>query len=104
MRFARRSWGYYIVLLNREHFKVKLLRFTSGKKCSRQYHDHRNELWLMLKGWGSMRVGDKMTDIKPGEYRHVPIGVHHKFVAIETSWFIEIQYGDLCEEEDIVRV
>ena len=104
MRFKKTRWGWWLVLVSREHFKVKLLWFKSGLKCSRQYHDHRNELWLMLRGWGSMRVGGKMTDIKPGEWRHVPIGTQHKFVAIDSSLFLEIQYGDFCEEEDIVRV
>ena len=103
-RIVKRKWGFYITLIARERFKVKLLRFRAGEKCSHQYHEHRNELWLILKGFGSMKLAGTIGDIKAGEYCLVPISMQHKFIAINPTWVLEIQYGDLCEEEDIVRI
>lgn len=103
-RIVKRQWGWYWTILDRKHFKVKLLRFWKGRKCSLQYHQYRNELWLMLKGFGSMKLDGRMEDMTAGEYCLVPVGTQHKFVAIKPSLILEIQYGDFCMESDIVRL
>lgn len=89
-RFVRRQWGWYLVLLDRRHFKVKLLRFRKNKSCSYQFHYHRNELWLFLTGSRS------------GSYMSVPRQQVHHYTG--PAYVLEIQYGDKCLEEDIVRV
>ncbi len=109
MRFAKRKWGWYFVLLNRKHFKVKLLWFRKGKSCSLQYHRYRNELWLCLHGFGFLNE-EKYGELQAiamvdGSYAD-PIGQlkKHSFNAIKSTYILEIQYGEKCIEEDIVRV
>ncbi len=50
----RKRWGWYKTLLERKHFKVKLLYFEKSKSCSMQRHKFRNELWLFIFGDGAM--------------------------------------------------
>lgn len=111
-RFVRRSWGWYLTLLDRKHFKVKLLRFHKEKQCSPQYHNLRNELWLFLMGNGIFK-GDPLHhkqspwagySVESGEYRLVPIKEFHYYRAKTSSLVLEIQYGEKCEESDIVRI
>lgn len=104
IKFVRRSWGYYITLLDRKHFKVKILRFRAGKSCSLQYHKHRYELWLFLSGLGGFKRGTELQKIGAGDYKSVGRRVEHKYIAENATTVLEIQYGALCDESDIVRV
>ncbi len=92
MRYVKRKWGYYITLLDRKHFKMKLLRFKKGGSLSIQKHYLRNELWVFL-------TGDH-----EGNYYHIPVGEYHTYHAQKKTWVLEVQYGDYCLEHDIVRV
>lgn len=103
-RFVRRKWGWYYVILNYKHFKVKLLRFQQGKSLSLQYHKLRNELWLFLSGVGSFKKGTRFKVIGAGEYVLVEKEIEHKYYSTLPTWVLEIQYGDKCAEEDIVRI
>jgi hypothetical protein len=91
MRFKRRQWGWWLVLLDRKHFKVKLLRFNGKRRMSRQYHRNRNELWLFLSG------------NKSGKWRQHYKMKEHTYTGPK-AYVLEIQYGARCIEEDIVRV
>jgi hypothetical protein len=92
MQFVRRKWGWYITLISRKQFKVKLLRFYKGKSLSLQYHYLRDELWLFLTGF------DK------GDWRHIKRRQVHTYYATMPTLVLEIQYGEKCKESDIVRI
>lgn len=112
-RLVKRTWGWYWTILNRKHFKVKLLRFWKDKSCSKQFHNFRSELWLFLSGSGQMMTLDrKGFNPKNGDYFEVelndcveiPTKTTHIYTAITPTLVLEIQYGEKCIEEDIVRV
>lgn len=100
MRFSNRKWGWYLTLLDFGRFKVKILKFRKGRACSKQYHNLRNELWLFLKGDGYFNG----RYINAGKWRAVHRKRKHQYVAIKSTWVLEIQYGDNCIENDIVRL
>lgn len=100
MRFARRPWGFWLVLISRRTFKVKLLHFKKGGAISLQRHLHRHELWLFLSGEGKMAYS---TPPKAGDYKMIRRHHWHQYTARKPTWVLEIQYGTLCEESDIVR-
>ena len=90
-RLVKRSWGWWLILLNRKHFKVKLLWFSGKQRMSRQYHKFRNELWLFLTG------------SKSGSWRQHHKKKEHTYTG-GRALVLEIQYGAKCEESDIVRL
>lgn len=93
-------------MLDRKHFKVKLLRFNAGGAISLQRHEHRGEAWLFLSGLGNIcncEDGDFTGIAKAGDYWHAGKGKWHRYQAIKHTWVLEIQYGERCVEEDIVR-
>lgn len=103
----RRKWGWYWTILNRKHFKVKLLCFKPYGRLSPQYHYKRNELWLFLGGKGAFYVNGMMAskdESLNGEWRLVSRKDLHTYEAFTRTWVLEIQYGEECREEDIVRV
>lgn len=103
MRFSKRKWGYYITLIDRKHFKVKILRFHTQKKCSFQEHKKRSELWLFLSGNGSFTKDQVSYLIGKGEYAYVMRNTKHTYKAYKSTYVLEIQFGTYCKEEDIIR-
>lgn len=103
-RFVRRHWGWYFVLLDFAHFKVKLLRFPRSGALSLQTHDLRNELWLFLTGEGQFKRATHYRPVSAGDYMLVSKNMEHAYCAREASWIIEVQFGEKCVESDIVRL
>lgn len=104
LRLVKRKWGHYLVLLSRKHFKVKLLRFNHRSSLSMQKHRLRNELWLILKGIGQFNSDDNTSfEVGAGAYIHIIKNTWHQMVVRKPVWILEIQYGDRCDEEDIIR-
>lgn len=103
-RIVRRSWGWYFVLLNFKHFKIKLLRFSRGSSLSYQLHNHRHELWLFLSGVGMFTKGISDFCCSGGDFVLAERTDKHSFHASLPTWVIEVQYGEECKEEDIVRM
>jgi hypothetical protein len=42
--------------------------------------------------------------IGAGEYFFVGVRKLHQYYAKKTTWVLEIQYGEECKEDDIVRI
>lgn len=103
MRFARRKWGWWIVLLDRPSFKLKLLRFRKKGALSMQKHYLRSELWLFLKGGGLFLGQEDYIAPSAGDYHMIEQKAWHKFIADKVTWVLEVQYGVACKESDIER-
>lgn len=105
MRFKKTKWGWWAVILDRKHFKVKLLRFKKDGECSMQKHNFRHELWCWLSGKGVLDSNNGRLIYKAaGDYASVPMQSWHQFKSFEKSLVLEIQYGSSCEEGDIERL
>jgi cytidyltransferase-like protein len=110
---TERSWGYYRVL-HEPNKKVKLKELTvdPGKSLSMQKHQQRSEFWFVSEGTASLYTINSSTDLEPvgmfKEHQHmwIPTNSWHQ-LSNETDKplkIIEIQYGELCIEEDIERI
>ncbi len=99
-----KPWGTYEVLLDEPSYKVKRIRVKSHSRFSLQYHNHREEHWIIIDGIGTVTQDDNKFQVRPGEYVHIPIGQVHRLYGGESGiTFIEIQKGK-CTEDDIVRL
>lgn len=110
--FEERQWGSFFNLFETKDLKVKELIIEPGKAMSFQKHLKRNEIWLVSKG--SCEVNSALKDPKQKlqkiilnkfDFHIVAVGEWHQICNPfnEPAHIIEIQYGDECIEEDIVR-
>lgn len=110
-----RSWGWYATLLRTPWFCIKILKFNKYGELSYQIHNHRNELWIFLWGYGA---GLKKPDVlprPPGQMKYrmynkiftfwnIPKLNWHTFRAFGNAVYVlEIQYGSKVTEQDIER-
>ena len=101
-----RPWGFYENLYQDNGYKVKRLVVSKGKKISLQYHYKRAEYWTIVNGRGTVILGNDSLPVYPGKTVYVPTQCHHRVIANkgEDITIIEVQLGDECVEEDIVRI
>ena len=100
-----RQWGFYEVLSELPGRKVKRLVVNPRGAISLQKHQRRSEHWVLL-GEGDVRVGHETRRAREGAYVFVPAGQIHRLgnpgpLPLEV---IEVQVGDYCGEDDIVRI
>jgi mannose-6-phosphate isomerase-like protein (cupin superfamily) len=107
---VKRRWGYYEVLDEdatiSEKFKIKMLHLFPNKSISKQYHNHREEYWIVLQGMCELSLESESTIKKRGDMIHVPKRTIHKLTNTGQNELIllELQIGEKTEEEDIVRL
>ncbi len=103
-KFEFKPWGWYLTLDQGSDYKVKKIHINPNHQFSLQYHEHREEHWIILNGIGHITQDDKETSIQSGEYAYIPKGGIHRLNGGEDGvTFIEIQRGE-CREDDIVRL
>lgn len=106
MEYDHRPWGSYFVLEDAEFHKVKRIEVKPGGRLSYQYHQHRSEVWTIVKGEAIVTLEGKGIALKAGDIIEIPQEAKHR---IENSGegtliFIEVQLGDYFGEDDIVRI
>lgn len=100
-----RPWGSYTLLDASPGHKIKNITVLSEHKLSLQLHYHRSEHWVVVKGMACVEVDGKQFFLRPGESTFIRAGQKHRLsnpgkVPLE---IIEVQLGELVDEEDIVR-
>ena len=103
---VHRPWGTYTTLMRSETYLIKKLLVHPHKRLSLQYHNHRSEHWVVVKGEAEVTNGDVVGVVNTGESTFIPKGCLHRLAneSDEVLEVIEVQQGDVLTEEDIVRV
>ncbi|MGG1479473.1 sugar phosphate nucleotidyltransferase [Bacillus smithii] len=107
--YEERRWGWYRVL-DYKKFKdgnevlTKRIGIAAGKNLSYQVHDHRNEVWTIIKGEGEFVLNDELYNVKTGDVIEIKAGDKHAIKAVTDLEIIEVQTGTQLIEEDIVRL
>jgi mannose-1-phosphate guanylyltransferase/mannose-6-phosphate isomerase len=101
-----RPWGMYQILYQGERFKIKRIVIEPGARLSLQYHHHRSEHWVVVRGTALAQVDSKECFIHEGESIFVSKSTPHRLsnpgkLPLE---IIEVQNGEYVGEDDIVRV
>ncbi len=98
-----RPWGNFERFTLNEPSTVKIITVEPNQSLSLQQHERRDEEWKILKGSGTVIVGEKHTDVKPGDEFFVARATQHRVEAgPQGLQFLEVALGDF-DEQDIVR-
>jgi mannose-1-phosphate guanylyltransferase/mannose-6-phosphate isomerase len=121
---AATRWGSWQELINsknridydEQHLRVKILRLKPLGYISLQQHIRRREYLNYVSGEGYAIVSEEPNNYKSIRFWRIPTDTRMLFVApgdihkiVNTSKkddlvFVEVQVGEACLEEDIVRL
>lgn len=103
---VHRPWGTYTTLMRSDTYLIKKLLVHPHKRLSLQYHNHRSEHWVVVKGEATVTNGDVTSVVNTGESTFIPKGCLHRLAneSDEALEVVEVQQGAMLTEEDIVRV
>jgi mannose-6-phosphate isomerase len=105
-RRVEKPWGWELVWAEAEEYAGKLLFVRAGESLSLQYHEQKDESWLVQEGRARLEVGRvdgerETVEIAPGDAFRFRPGTVHRVTAIEDTLVIEVSTPDLA---DVVRL
>ncbi len=103
---AHRPWGTYTILEENPGYKVKQISVRPGAKLSYQFHHHRSEHWIVVRGIATITIDDKVFELKANESTYIPKEAKHRLANLQKDELviIEAQVGAYLGEDDIVRL
>lgn len=105
-RRVEKPWGWELIWAETEHYVGKLLFVRAGEALSLQYHEQKDESWLVQEGRARLELGKpggelEVVEIGPDDtFRFVP-GTVHRVTAIEDTLVVEVSTPHL---DDVVRL
>ena len=103
---VHRPWGWYVTTLQMPGYKTKVFCVNPGQRLSMQSHAQRKEMWSIVRGEGLCTVGRNLMQVSENSLISVPAGTIHRIENLSPSAPLivsEVQIGEYCEEDDIVR-
>jgi mannose-1-phosphate guanylyltransferase / mannose-6-phosphate isomerase len=101
-----RPWGNYQSLDHGDRYQVKRIVVKEGGRLSLQFHKHRAEHWVVVRGTAKVTIGNEVKTLQENESVYIPLGTPHRLenpgkIPLE---LIEVQTGSYLGEDDIVRI
>ena len=106
-RRVEKPWGWELVWAEADDYVGKLLFIRAGQALSLQYHEVKDEAWLVQEGRAKLELsapGERMLNnevIGPGAAFHFPPGTVHRLTAVEDTTILEASTPQL---DDVVRL
>jgi mannose-6-phosphate isomerase-like protein (cupin superfamily) len=105
-RRVEKPWGWELIWAETERYAGKLLFVRAGHALSLQYHEQKDESWLVHEGRASLEVGAlgdslETVEIGPGDAFHYRPGTVHRITALEDTLVLEVSTAHL---DDVVRL
>ena len=105
-RKVEKPWGWELVWAEAGDYVGKLLFVRAGESLSLQYHEVKDESWLVQEGRARLELGEvggelETFEIAAGDaYRLRPRTVH-RMTAVEDTLVVEVSTNHLT---DVVRL
>jgi mannose-6-phosphate isomerase len=105
-RKVEKPWGWELIWAEAEDYVGKLLFVRAGESLSLQYHEVKDESWLVQEGRANLELGDVDGELEAFEivrgdaFRFRPRTVH-RVTAVEDTLVIEVSTNHLL---DVVRL
>jgi len=105
-RRVDKPWGHELIWALTDRYCGKILVIETGRRLSLQYHEHKDEAIMVLRGRLRLHLDDDqgtmtVRELGPGESAHVVVGRRHRYEAIERVELVEVSTPEL---DDVVRI
>ncbi|WP_119300603.1 mannose-1-phosphate guanylyltransferase/mannose-6-phosphate isomerase [Dongia deserti] len=103
---VHRPWGTYRTVAAGDRYQVKRITVKPGCKLSMQFHHHRAEHWVVVRGTARVTCGTEVKLLHENQSTYIPLGEMHRLEnpGMLDLELIEVQSGAYLGEDDIVRV
>lgn len=105
MERVDKPWGYELRFICTERYAGKVLFIKAGSQLSLQYHEMKDEAFLVQDGRLELVIGagdeQRVEPMGPGDSRHIPPGTVHRFRAVTDCTLFEVSTPEL---DDVVRL
>jgi mannose-1-phosphate guanylyltransferase/mannose-6-phosphate isomerase len=96
-----RPWGNFEQFTLNEKSTIKILTVNAGEELSLQVHTQRDEFGRVLKGSGTIQIGEKNIDVNGGDSFFIPRNTKHRATSgSEGLVYLEISFGDFDENDE----
>ena len=106
-RRIEKPWGHELIWALSDDYCGKVLFVRAGESLSLQYHEHKDESWLIQSGLARIELGSvdeaalAEETVGPGAaFRYRP-GTVHRITAVEDTTIVEVSTPHL---DDVVRL
>ena len=107
VRRVEKPWGHELIWAHSEIYVGKVLFVKAGASLSLQFHNEKDESWLVQSGKAKLELGDAGQAVLNEEvivagaaFRYRP-GTVHRVTAIEDTTILEVSTPQL---DDVVRL
>jgi mannose-6-phosphate isomerase len=105
MRRVDKPWGYELVWAETPRYVGKILHITKGQRLSRQYHQKKDETFLVQSGEMDLEIGPadsvETLRLRAGDAYHCTPGTIHRMVGVTDVDVVEVSTPEL---DDVVRL
>ena len=106
-RRVEKPWGWELVWAETDAYVGKLLFVRAGESLSLQYHEVKDESWLVHDGAARVELGAlgadelEVVELRQGDAFHYPPHTLHRVTALEDTLIVEVSTPQL---DDVVRL
>ena len=106
-RRVDKPWGYELIWAATDIYVGKVLFVKAGESLSLQYHEHKDESWIIQSGLARIELGavgdERLAEevVGPGAAFHYTPGTVHRITAVEDTTILEVSTPHL---DDVVRL
>jgi mannose-6-phosphate isomerase len=102
---VEKPWGYFEQYTHNLPCTVKIITVAPGGTLSRQYHEKRDELWVVLDRGACVELDGEVLHPGIEEKLFIPRGTVHRLSSVggDEVRVLEISFGEF-DEDDIVRL
>lgn len=102
---VEKPWGYELRFVRTDRYAGKVLFIKAGSQLSLQYHEQKDEAFLVQSGELELVLGraeeQLVEKLGPNDAWHVSPGTVHRFRAVTDCLLFEVSTPEL---EDVVRI
>ena len=98
--YAEKSWGSFTVLEVQDDSMTIKVELLPGHSLHYHSHEHRDEVWTVMSGMGSVIIDGMQRMVRPGDVVTMPAGCKHTLIAETKVSVIEVQLGKDINVDD----